>query len=79
MLRRDRRLGRLELAEAAREDLRARRLSALFAAGRLRIDDSGRVVPDDPGNASLARIADLLNLAAARRDRATRAKRQSPT
>ena len=74
MLRRDRRLDRLELAERARDDLRARRLSALFAAGRLRIDDSGRVLPDDPGNASLARIATLLNQAAARRDRATLAR-----
>ena len=79
MLRRDRRLDRLELAERARDDLRARRLSALFAAGRLRIDDSGRVLPDDPGNPNLARIAELCNLAGARRDRATRAKRQSPT
>ena len=74
MLRRDRRLDRLELAEAARDDLRSRRLSALFAAGRLRIDDSGRVLPDDPGNPNLARIAELCNLAGARRDRATRAR-----
>ena len=74
MLRRDRRLDRLELAERARDDLRARRLSALFAAGRLRIDDSGRVLPDDPGNPNLARIAELCNLAGARRDRATRAR-----
>lgn len=76
MLRRDRRLDRLELAERARDDLRARRLSALFAAGRLRIDDDGRVVPDDPSNGNLARVADLLTLAGARRDRV---KRQSPT
>ena len=74
MLRRDRRLERLELAERARDDLRGRRLSALFAAGRLRIDDSGRVLPDDPGNPNLARIATLLNQAAARRDRATLAR-----
>ena len=74
MLRRDRRLDRLELAERARDDLRARRLSALFAAGRLRIDDSGRIAPDDPSNVNLARICELLNQAAARRARATRAR-----
>lgn len=73
---RDRRLGRLELAEAARDELRARRIHALFSAGRLKLLDDGRIAPDDPGNVNLARIAALLNLAGARRDRA---KRQSPT
>lgn len=68
---RDRRLARLELAEAARDDLRARRIAALFAAGRLLLLDDGRIVPDDPDNGHLARIATLLNTA---RERATRAR-----